>query len=97
MAWLLKRAKLVERVVINPGESKSGTCGPCQIKDGRDADDLDVGFPPFHPNCRCTTESVQDSTQPEDVIEETIELDAPFSMVGEPTEELVDPGGVETL
>ena len=55
---------------LNPGvhgESwlvASGCCEICEEKDGKDV--IDVGYPPEHPNCRCTTlakvESIENFT-----------------------------------
>jgi len=43
----------------------AGCCDACDAKDGKDV--TEVGYPPEHPNCRCTTlakvESIEDFTK----------------------------------
>lgn len=93
MAWL-KKADLVEVITTDPGGTVSGTCPFCAAMEGRPVSE--VGEPPFHKNCACGTETTQTSTQPEDVIDDEIDLSKPFS-IGQPEEEEEGPGGVTDL
>ena len=59
-AWLEKKAELVEVVVNNPGESKSGVCVICALMEGQPVSE--AGYPPFHPHCYpADTEVLTDS------------------------------------
>ena len=94
MAWLRKFAEMVEVNVTNPGDSVSGTCAFCDSIEGEPVDE--VGTPPHHPHCKCTTEWVErDTTEDEEVdLEDDFDMEVPEE--GE-LDEAEDPGGVEEL
>lgn len=90
LTWL-KRADLIEVVRTDPGATKSGVCVECLSKDGKPVSE--VGNPPYHKNCACKTESVQQERQPGNVLDEDFNGIQVPDMFGEEP----DPGGVEEL
>ena len=91
MTWLRKTAALVEVVMNRPEATASGTCPFCATMDGEDVEE--VGFPPYHKNCSCTTRTVQKTTHPREIFEEEFTGLDPLDSI----EPEVDLGGVEEL
>ncbi len=91
MAWLRRKAALVEVVTTDPGATKSGVCAECLSKKDRPVSE--VGRPPFHKNCACGTQTIEQETQPGKVIDETFVGMQPSEFLLDEPEE----GGVEEM
>jgi hypothetical protein len=91
MAWLRKRAELVEVIVNDPGATKSGVCMECFQRNGKPASQ--VGRPPFHPHCACRVDTVEKQTQPGKVLDENFVGMQPAEFPLEEPEQ----GGVEEM